>query len=57
MTQSELIQMDSGDYEKDLSVSYTNGSNFGGQSVQSFSVFESDFTTPHQFITSSTILR
>ena len=42
-----------GGSQADLSVSYTNGSNFGGQSVQGFSVFESDFTTPHQFITSS----
>ena len=37
----------------DLSVSYTNGSNFGGQSVQTFTVFQSDKTTPHPFLTSS----
>ena len=42
-----------GGSQADLSVSYTNGSNFGGQTVQGFSVFESDKTTPHQFITSS----
>ena len=42
-----------GGSQSDLDVTYTNGSNFGNQSVQSFSVFESDFTTPHQFITSS----
>ena len=37
----------------DLDVSYTNGSNFGNQSVQSFSLFESDGSTPHNFLTSS----
>ena len=37
----------------DLDVTYTNGSNFGNQSVQSFSIFESGSSTPHQFITSS----
>jgi len=37
----------------DLDVTYTNGANFGNQSVQAFSVFQSDKTTPHQFITSS----
>ena len=42
-----------GGSQSDLDVTYTNGSNFGNQSVQSFSVFESDKSTPHQFITSS----
>ena len=42
-----------GGSQADLGVSYTNGSNYGGQSVQTFSIFESDKTTPHQFITSS----
>ncbi len=37
----------------DLDVSYTNGANFGNQSVQSFSLFESDGSTPHNFLTSS----
>ena len=37
----------------DLDVTYTNGSNFGNQSVQSFSIFESGSSTPHNFLTSS----
>ena len=37
----------------DLDVSYTNGVNFGNQSVQSFSLFEGDGSTPHNFLTSS----
>tara|TARA_X000001036_G_scaffold418460_1_gene437340 strand:- start:122 stop:4177 length:4056 start_codon:yes stop_codon:yes gene_type:complete len=43
-----------GGSQADLDVSYTNGSNYGGQSVQTFSVFESGSSTLHQFITSST---
>ena len=38
---------------RDLDVSYTNGVNFGNQSVQSFSLFEGDGSTPHNFLTSS----